>query len=162
MTMKDKIGCNIVSLVETVSISPRHEMLTCGQINDYCHDIKGIGIMEPSDNLYKVGNAVVGRILATANENVPVRLMNPSNEEMVVYKGTVVGQFEQVKESADKVTLEVKKIFSLPEQLEELVKKAPVNLKEGQVEHVRKTLKEYHDVFALTDEQLGRTKIVKH
>lgn len=160
--MKGKMGCYRVSLVETVSIPPRHEMLTCGQINDYCHDIKGTGIIEPSDTFHKVDNAVVGRILATANENVPVRLMNPSNEVMVIYKGTVVGQFEQVKENADKVALEVKKNSSLPEQLEELVKKASVNLKEGQVERVRQTLKEYQDVFALTDEQLGKTEIVKH
>ena len=51
--LKGKIGCYRVSLAETVSIPPRHEMLTCGQINDYCHDIKGIGIIEPSDTFQK-------------------------------------------------------------------------------------------------------------
>ena len=52
---------------------------------------------------------------------------------MIVYKGTVVGQFELVKENADKVTLEVKKKSSLPEQIEESVNQASVNLPEGQI-----------------------------
>ena len=69
-------------------------MLICGQINDYCHAIKGIGIIETSDTFHKTGKAMIGRTLATANENVPVRLMDPSNEERIVYKETIVGQFE--------------------------------------------------------------------
>ena len=115
--MKGKIGCYRVSLVETGSIPPRHEMCTCGEINDYCHSVKCIGIIEPSDTFQKAGKAMVGRILASANENVPVPLMNQSNEEVIVYKDTVVGQFEQVKENASKETLDVKN-SSLPEQLE--------------------------------------------
>ena len=160
--LKGKIGCYRVSLAETVSVPPRHEMLTCGQINDYCHDIKGIGIIEPSDTFQKAGKAMVGRILATANENVPVRLMNPSNEELILYKGTVVGQFEEVKENATQITTHTKKNSALPEQLEELVMQASDNLQEEQIRSVRKTLVEYQDVFALTDEQLGRTEVVKH
>ena len=86
-------------------------MLTCGQINDYCHDINGIGITEPSDNFYKSGKPMIGRTLATANENVPVHAINLSNEEVSVYKGTVVGQFEQAKKDSNKVNLGVKNIF---------------------------------------------------
>ena len=59
-----------------------------------------------------------GRILATSIENVAVRFMNPSNEENIVHKDTAVRQFEQVKGNIDKVTLEVKKNSSSPEQLE--------------------------------------------
>ena len=160
--MKGKIGCYRVSLVETWSIPPRHEIHTCGEINDYCHSVKCIGIIEPSDTFQKAGKAMVGRILASANENVRVPLMNQSNEEVIAYKDTVVGQFEQVKENAAKETLDVKKNSSLPEQLEKLVKQASANLQEGQIQSVRKTLKEYQDILALTNEQLGRTEVVKH
>ena len=37
-----------------------------------------------------------------------------------------------------------------------------MNLEEEQIQSVRKTLVEYQYVFALTDEQLGRTEVVKH
>ena len=67
---------------------------------------------------------MVGRILATANENVPVRLMNPSNEELILYKGTVVGEFQEVNELTSQVTSHIKKNSALPEQLEDLVKQA--------------------------------------
>ena len=113
-------------------------MLTCGQINDYCHDIKGIGIMEPLVTFQKVGKAMVGGILATANENVPVRLMNPSNEELILYNGTVVGQLEEVKENATQITTHTNKNSALPEQLEELVMQASDNLQEEQIRSVPK------------------------
>ena len=139
-----------------MSIPPRYEMLICGKINDYCHDIKGIGITEPSETFHKAGKAMIGRTIATANENVPVRLMNPLNEEVIVYKGTIVGQFEHVKEDSNKVNLGVENSSSLPEQLEELISQASVNLEEVQIQSVRKPLVEYLDAFTLTDEQLGR------
>ena len=160
--MKGKIGCYRVSLMETISLPPRHEMLLSCQINDYCHDIKGTGIVEPSDDFHKKSNVMIGRTLATADENVPVRIMNPLNEEVVVYKGTIVGQFEQVNGDSNKVDLKRKQKSVLPDQLEELVMQASVNLDEQQCKSVRKTLLEYQDVFALTDEQLGRTEVVKH
>ena len=160
--MKGKIGCYRVSLMETVSILPRHEMLISCQINDYCHDIKGTGIVEPSDDFHRKSNVMIGRTLATADENVPVRIMNPLNEEVVVYKGTIVGQFEQVNGDSNNMDLKRKQKSVLPDQLEELVTQASVNLDEEQCKSVRKTLLEYQDVFALTDEQLGRTEVVKH
>ncbi|MCG7878900.1 MAG: eukaryotic translation initiation factor 3 subunit J, partial [Candidatus Thiodiazotropha endolucinida] len=133
------------------------EMLTSGQINDYCNDIKGIGIIEPSDTFGKLDKVMIGRTLTTADENVPVRLMNPSNEEVIVYRGTIVGQFEQVKEETDKRNPELKKNSQLPEQLKDLIRQASENLDDTEIESVKKTLTQYQDVFALTDEQLGRT-----
>ena len=70
--------------------------------------LKRTGIVEPSDDFHKKSNVMIGRTLATADENVPVCIMNPLNEEVVVYKGTIVGQFEQVNGDSNKVDLKKK------------------------------------------------------
>ena len=136
--MKGKIGCYRVSLMETVSIPPRHEMLISCQINDYCHEIKGTGSVEPSDEFHKKSNVMIRRTLVTADENVPVRIMNPLNEEVVVYKGTIVRQFEQVNGDSNNVDLKRKQKSVLPDQLEELVTQASVNFNKEQSKIVRK------------------------
>ena len=74
---------------------------------------------------------MIGRILATSNENVAVRFMNPSNEENIVYKATAVRQFVQVKGNVDKVILEVKKNSSSPEQLEDWSTKLQMIFRKG-------------------------------
>ena len=130
--MKGKIGCYRVSLIETVSIPRRHEMLINCQINDYCLGVKDTGIVEPSDEFHKKSNVMIGRTLASADENVPVRIMNPLNEEVVLYKGTVVGQFEQGNGDSNSVESKRKQKSILPDQLEELVMQASVNLDEEQ------------------------------
>ena len=145
--MKGKIGCYRVCLMETVSIPPRHEILISCQINDYCHDIKGTGIVEPSDDFHKKSNVMLGRTLATADENVPVRIRNPLNEEVVVYKGTIVGQFEQLNGDSNNMDLKRMQTSVLLDQLKELVTQASVNLDEEQCKSIRKTLLEYQDAF---------------
>lgn len=63
------MGCYRVSLLDTVSVPPRHEIVTSDKMNEFCNDIHRIGIIEPTGNFNK---ALVGRILTTAGENVPI------------------------------------------------------------------------------------------
>lgn len=158
-TIKGKMGCYRVSLLDTVSIPPRHELVTSGRINEFCNDIHGIGIIEPTENFNK---ALVGRTLTTAGENVPIRLMNPLNESVVVHRGTVVGQFEQVESSPVQQEREYDKTMTLPKPMQELLNQASENLNESQTQSVHKALTEYGDVFALTDKDLGRTDVILH
>ena len=88
-----------MSLVVTISIRPRHE-ITSGHINEFCNGIEGKRIIARTEKFCKSGQALIGRTLAITRESVPIRLMNPSNEPVVVHKRTIVGQFEQVESMA--------------------------------------------------------------
>ena len=132
-TIKGKNGCYRVSLGETISIPPHHEIITSGQINEFCNDIEGIGIIEPTEKFCKNGQALIGRILVTARESVPIRLMNPSNEPVVVHKGTIVGQFEQV-ESIPAPQSPVSRIsVALAEPLKDLLNQCSGSLSDSQI-----------------------------
>ena len=54
------------------------------------------------------------------------------------------------------------KQFFITRTFKRLISQASVNLEEVQIQSVRKFLVEYQDVFALTDEQLGKTEVVRH
>ena len=86
-----------------------------------------------------------GRVLSKAHENVPVRLMNPSNEPVVIRKGTEIGTFKPVVD----VTVYNREHRAqgnstvLPEQLQTLIDRSSEHLNRTQKRQLRSTLTNY-------------------
>ena len=162
--MKGKMGCYRITARETITIPSEHEVVIPGKVADRGILFENVGIIEPSEKLMENKNVMSGRVLTKAHENVPIRLMNPSNEPVVIRKGTEIGTFEPVVD----VTVDNREHMAqgnsnvLPEQLQTLLDKSSEHLNRTQKRQLRSTLTNYKDVFALNDDDMGYTDIVRH
>ncbi|CAC5372931.1 unnamed protein product [Mytilus coruscus] len=101
--IQGRLGCYRVSVSERIEIPPRPEVI-CNGIVDV--DQNGeIGyfdaIVEPSEKIFNKRITTVARTLVKFADQVPIRLMNVTNEVRQIYKHTVVGQLSPVEITVD-------------------------------------------------------------
>ena len=162
--MKGKMGCYRITAAETVSIPSNNEILIPGSISEKGIHLEQMGIIEPHEQLIERKSVLGGRVLVKAAEHVPVRLMNATNKPVVIKKGTILGTFEPVDEirSSPKEQGVRKVAKELPEQLQILLDRSSKHLDKTQKNKLEDTLKNYQDVFAIDEENMGFTDTVKH
>lgn len=123
--------------------------------------IKGaIGLLEPSVNLAQRHDVIAARSVAYASHSIPVRLMNPGNKTITLYKGTILGTFEPcvVKEQANQpVEVSATTKCSVGSNLFDLRTMAP-----GDRSLLSPLLDEFSDVFSRGPDDIGRTNLVYH
>ena len=160
--MKGKIGCYRIAAAETISIPSNNEIVVPGNISEKGICQEKVGIIEPSEHLTERKMVLSGRVLAKAN--VPVRLMNPTNNPVVIRKGTVIGMFEPVDDLMEdyRQQNEGRNSKELPAQLQLLLDKSSKYLDKTQKYKLKEMLINYQDVFALNDEDMGFTDTIKH
>lgn len=98
------IDCNRITTIKTVSIPPRAELLTVGQVLNDSRIPTNTSLIE----LFAPGppkeGFVTARTIVSPLETVTVRLLNVGEETNIIYPGTVIGQLSEVKlvESSEK------------------------------------------------------------
>ena len=162
--MRGKMGCFRIAAAETVSIPSNNEIVIPGSISNKGICLEKLGVIEPKEDLIEKKGVLSGRVLAKASERVPVRLMNPTDSPIVIKKGTILGTFEPVDEVKEdtKSSHSVGKNKNLPEQLQILLDKSSKRLDRAQKGKLKETLRDYQDVFALNEEDMGFTDTVEH
>ena len=121
---------------------------------------------------------IANTLVSLKNETLPVRIMNSSNDEILIKKGTVLGKVEEVinilplsdeEVDSDKIcsqnclrvnNLRAKK--QMPEHLKELFDKSAGKLTVEQASRLRDLLTENSDLFANSPSDLGKTNVVEH
>ena len=163
-SMKGKMGCFRIAAAETISIPSNNEIVIPGNILKKGICSESIGVIEPNEELVEKKNILSGRVLTKASQKVPVRLMNPTDNPVVIRKGTILGTFEPVEEVKEdsKQCNSFGNSRALPEQLQGLLDKSSKQLDKNQKGKLRETLMDYQDVFALNDEDMGFTDTVEH
>ena len=113
--------------------------------------------------------AMVARALVEPDTcSIPLRLLNPRNEEVVFPKGTVVAELEGVplENMGIAVVSDSKEAQGPTEKhrqwLWELVEQSEQSLNEGEKEMLLALLLEYHGLFAEGSQDLGQTGGVQH
>ena len=108
---------------------------------------------------------MVSRAVVTSGESVPVRVMNPTNQPVTLYKGTRIAELTEIEEIDDSST----RVASVQQgtvssELEEglwmLAEQA--SIESGEQESLFALLLEHADVFALCNDELGRTNVLQH
>ena len=153
---KGKMGCYRIAAAETVSIPSNNEIIIPGNISEKGICLKKIGIIEPYEPLMEKESVLGGRVLAKADENVPVRLMNATSKPVVIKKGTIVGTFEpvnEVRENTEQLN-KVKIVKESPEALQVLLDKSSKHLDRAQKNKLKSGLTNYQDVFSLNDNDM--------
>ena len=128
--MKGKKGCYRITAMETITILSEHEVVIPAKVDDQGILFENVGIIEHSEKLMESKNIMSCRGLTKTYENVPVRLMNPSHEPVVIRKGTEIGTFEPVREvKGNNVDQSTRKDNSaLPQQLQILLERSSKHL----------------------------------
>ena len=108
---------------------------------------------------------MVARAVVTSGELVPVRVMNPTNQPVTLYKGTRIAELTEIEEVDDSSTrvASVQQGTVSPELEEALRMLAErTTIESGEQESLFALLLEYADVFALCNDGLGRTNVLQH
>ena len=144
-------------MVDDLTIAPFSETLVPGNIiGDPCASTEIIITSIPSFN-EKYG-IICATILTNATDNqMPLRLLNPSGYDVHLYSGVKVATVEEVSTETS---------LSKRSTSREL---PPINFKftdsditENQKIKLSNILTKYRDIFAINDDELGRTSVVKH
>ena len=110
-------------------------------------------------------DVMVARAVIIPGESIPVRVMNPTDQPVTLYRGTRIAQLAEIEEVEDSPMM-ISSVqrgtvsLELEEALWLLAEKASLASEER--EKLFLFLLEYADVFALCNDELGRTNVLQH
>ena len=160
-----------VMLSDTVVLPPHSEMIVTGQCKESPCCVSAI--VEPSERLLKKDLLLAKAVVDLSCLDFPVRILNPAENQKVLYKGTILGVCEPVTEVIDSVQDEssvIEKINSatlsynaeVPEHLRNVWENTKPLLSTSQQALLKDHLLKFQSVFAKFKEGFGLTKVVKH
>eukprot|EP00731_Ephydatia_muelleri_P034801 Em0078g1a len=121
-----------------------------------------VGHKSATCNGVMVANAVV----SPSSNVVPVRILNPRDEMVVLKKGTQIASMELLEQDpVINISTVMKNAEVSPECqniLWDLVSKVGSHISESEREQLYSLLVEFADVFSFSSKDLGRTKELKH
>ncbi|KAL5496553.1 hypothetical protein EMCRGX_G012859 [Ephydatia muelleri] len=121
-----------------------------------------VGHKSATCNGVMVANAVV----SPSSNVVPVRILNPRDEMVVLKKGTQIASMELLEQdTVINISTVMKNAEVSPECqniLWDLVSKVGSHISESEREQLYSLLVEFADVFSFSSKDLGRTKELKH
>ena len=164
LSVDGKIGCYRISVSETVRIPSMSEAIIEGKVNVSPFQLSKLGIIEPNEKSFMAGKGMVAKALVEARDKVPVRIVNFGQEDATLFPGTHIANLSfvsNVHNIVDK-TGKSSPTASLPEHLQDLYTRTADGLTVKQQKQVAKLLIKHESTFSKTDEDLGRTGIIRH
>lgn len=169
-----------VTVCQTVVVPAQTEMVIAGQLGR--ENKQGeYGIIEPALSLVKKNSLILApSLVSSTEETVPVRLMNPSDKPVTLYRGTTAGIFEIVNAIGPNINTynKVKQINQVqpgqgegshplesecvPAHLENLYQRSASRLNGPEKVQLRKLLIKNDSLFSKGDGDIGQTSKVKH
>ena len=151
-----------IQVAENVTVPQATEMIIPARIEGCTPHITK-GIIEAEGQAFKNGLLVAKTVIDPGLDFVPLRVLNVSGKEQVLYANTHIATCHPVssmREITQERGSEVNE--NLPEYLRLAWENAQENLTSDQSEQVKTLLMKHKDVFAKNKTDLGRTDIVKH
>lgn len=157
--------CRIVAQ-QTSTIPAGCEVILPGEVKSTQH-LSGTGLLEgPPDGAEISGKGlIVARAVVSADAEVlPVRILNTTEQNKVVKKGTFVASLSSLKEKEITVSEvdEKRPSTGVPEHLRDLLTRTKQNVPGEYHESVAKLLEDFSDVFSTGPLDIGRTNYVQH
>ena len=147
---------------EMVQIPPRSEAIIQGKMVESTLGNGRLCIIEPSDSFLKKGNAMVAKTLVYSQNTVPLRLMNISDEMCSIYPGGNIANAGSVAEVQSVKTKANTSENAVPSHLADLYQRTVEGMNGSHQKQVAHLLNKYSSVFSETDDDIGRTGVLKH
>ena len=141
-----------VHIVEETWIPANSEIYLKGLVS---RDQVGEVFFEPSDEfMEKYEVPVVPSICEIEMQEIPIRMVNFSPKEVLIRPGTKIGNISEIRR--------IQKVKVPPDKYYGDISLEESNLTTNQKQTLLKTLKQYKQVFAEHEYDLGQTALVKH
>ena len=117
----------------------------------------------------KISDLMIAAAVVTPGDSIPIRVMNPTGQSVMLYKGTKVASLSGIDEVIPgEQSVPVSSVHQrcddtsamLEEPFQSLLENVPLTSDQQNV--LFSLLMEYADVFAISDDQLGRTNVLQH
>jgi hypothetical protein len=151
-----------VCLSRDFVVPPRSEVLVTGIVEGGLND--GEVLVSQREDTTDPGMAVARTLVRVCRGVCPVRLLNPTEVPISLREKDVIAGAEVVDEVSAGPLSDDTAASELPAHLTELYTKAVVeaNLPDVIAEQLKKLLIKHGNVFASSDDDLGRTTLVEH
>ncbi|XP_053389460.1 uncharacterized protein LOC128552444 [Mercenaria mercenaria] len=159
-----QLGCYRVLLQNCVTFPPSSELIVTGELSIPPSRKNELSIIEPLHDFNKWNTGLVSKALVHAENTVPVRLLNTSQETDKYYPGTHIANLSLVSQISP-VTAKTQSHIrpnQVPEQLSDVYQIATIGLTMAQSRQVADLLKKHSNTFSKTDTDIGRTGIIRH
>ena len=158
-----KLGCHRVTVSEKVEIPARTEMIIEGYV-DVLIRKNDLGIIEPTPRAYELGIGLVAKSLVHTDSKLPLSIINLSDETERLYPGTHVANLSFVSSvnNGQPKHRQDSKHVQIPSHLSDLYERMTAGLSKEQCTEVAKLLIKHKTTFSESDDDLGRTGIIRH
>ena len=132
---------------------------------------QGIAILEPGPKIIeKHGVLIAHSLTLTGDQNTLVRILNPSSGRVVIHQNEKVGKIVPLDQpdavcTLDQLSLQQEQQKHKPSDVERAIAQMtddPQELHQTEKTKLEALLHEFADVLSVSDDDLGRTNIVKH
>ncbi|KAL5505636.1 hypothetical protein EMCRGX_G007100 [Ephydatia muelleri] len=160
----DQITTEVIHLSQTVSIPALSEV----EVMAHCKTSVSGGSWLVENSLGNKGSIVVARALITPQDGcIPVRLVNLSSRPSIVYKGSMIGRLEVIDEVVVRTVNQQNAVrgHNVADNKKSALWDAVsgnVELNRMEQEQLYHLLMAYHDIFSISQEELGHTSRVQH
>ena len=180
----------VIKLQNDVVLPPRSTKQVAGRTSHEIHPKRVNVLIEPDESGEGTFTVKTYTYLRRNSRRVPLVLRNDTSREIILSKGTRVASFSpanlekpvsrQWEDRVAKSLLENEQVIPLksallektnsyssdPSRIDKLFKKIDLSgmetWSEEQKDNVNQLMKDYHNLFALEDKELGKTSLVKH
>ena len=139
-----------VTVANNIQIPPRSEARVMGRISS---TVTGQILIDPQEELAEKTPVLVARVIARPqNQEVPLRVLNPTKEPQTLYKDMTIASVQEFEE------LPPRPCQPLPKEDTTAFLNMfewPTDLEETELFRLQALMIEYHEVFAKSDADLG-------
>ncbi|KAL5011242.1 hypothetical protein ScPMuIL_011676 [Solemya velum] len=97
-----------------------------------------------------------------ARQEIPVRMVNPTDHCVTLSKGTHLGKLVEAENSPETISQVSPTEDKLPAALQDMIESASANLTSNQQKELAALVSEFRDIFAENDDDLGCFSAVQH
>lgn len=161
LNCSDSIGCYRVVVTTDIEVPAWSEMIIQGSVPNITKKGDDLFLVEPSERVMESGKGLIAKSLVKGCPTIPLRIMNSTDEPQKLFKGTLLANLSPVEET--------KRVYSadtapkcLPAHLNDMYERTVVGMQLTQRREVARILTKYASVFSETDDDIGRTGIIRH
>ncbi|KAK6177716.1 hypothetical protein SNE40_015762 [Patella caerulea] len=158
-----------LALAEDTVVPPETEIIVSGKFIDPVINMQK-GIIEPLPGFTKKTGLLLAKCFVnTRGGNIPLRIINVTNQPCKIYKNTVAAQCEVAEEivkveqdNSVQQVYNVTKTHILPDHVTEVLDRSIPNLNDSEKEKLRNLLIKHSDLFSKDSLDIGGTNLVEH
>lgn len=162
LSCSGSIGCYRIVVAKQAQILAMSEMSIDGRVKDYPNALKRLCLIEPKESIYENSEILIGRALTYGQNEAHIRVLNVTNEAKILYPETNIAIMSPVSSVQTVNEVTIPNGEQIPDYMKDLFLRTVSGMNKEQQYQVAKLLTKYSGVFSKSDDDIGRSGIIKH